>query len=359
MNKLGKYRKTKSSWRAQLRENERRTKIVLTLFIGLYLVVGFLIDVIIAMDLYRYTLGQAFHALLTFREPPFATLIMVGIGILSILITYAMHDKLILFGTTYKQISPDRAQTLEEKQLYNVVDEMRVASSLRYMPKVYIIEADYMNAFASGYSEKSALVAITRGLMQKLDRSELQAVMAHELSHIRHHDIKLTLMASVLSNIMLIVIDILFRSVLYGAGRKQKGGGRLAIIIVVLRFILPIITVLLMLYLSRTREYMADAGAVELMRDNEPMASALIKIQQDYEENYARYRTSLKETANEDSRRAAYIFDPSIAGITPTKSIASLFSTHPTIQQRLKALGYSKKKAMNDDHNNNDHQAAV
>ena len=86
------------------------------------------------------------------------------------------------------------------------------------MPKVYVIDADYMNAFASGYSEKSAMVAITQGLISKLNRAELQAVMAHELSHIRHMDIKLTLMAAVLSNITLIVIDLLFRSVIFGQG---------------------------------------------------------------------------------------------------------------------------------------------
>lgn len=104
---------------------------------------------------------------------------------------------------------------LEEKKLYNVIEEMKVAAGLSFMPKVYIIEADYMNAFASGLSEKSAMVAITRGLMNKLDRAELQAVMAHELSHIRHQDIKLTMMASVLSNIMLIIVDLLFYNLIF------------------------------------------------------------------------------------------------------------------------------------------------
>src|SRR5438270_7626552 len=98
---------------------------------------------------------------------------------------------------------------------------MKVAASIRYMPKVFIIEANYMNAFASGYSEKSSMVAITRGLMNKLTREEMKAVMAHELSHIRHLDIKLTLMASVLSNIILMVLDILYFSVLFGGGRRS------------------------------------------------------------------------------------------------------------------------------------------
>ena len=208
------------------------------------------------------------------------------------------------------------------------------------MPKIYIIDADYMNAFASGYSEKSALIAITRGLMQKLNRSELQAVMAHELNHIRHHDIKLTLMASVLSNIMLMVIDVMFYAVIFG---QRKGrDNRLVFVIMILRFILPILTVILLLYLSRTREYMADAGAVELTRDNEPLAKALLKISDDHQQNMQTYKQEYLKTAHEDVRRAAYIFDPVQAGIKPVKSASSLFSTHPSIKDRLKALGITE-----------------
>src|SRR5665648_514145 len=131
---------------------------------------------------------------------------MTAVAIIALWVTYTWYDKIMLLGTTYHEVTPETARTNEEKQLYNVVEEMKVAAGLGFMPKVFIIEADYMNAFASGFSERSAMVAITRGLMQKLDRSEMQAVMAHELSHIRHQDIKLTLMASILSNIMLIVV---------------------------------------------------------------------------------------------------------------------------------------------------------
>ena len=194
-----------------------------------------------------------------------------------------------------------------------------------------------MNAFASGYSEKSAFVAITRGLIEKLDRSELQAVMAHELSHIRHGDIKLTLMASVLSNILLIAVDLLFYNMIFS--RDRKADDRLVFAIIILRYLLPITTVLLTLYLSRTREYMADAGSVELLRDNVPLARALLKIHQDTLANSESYGQEYSQTAHEDVRRAAYIYDPIQSGIEPVKSLANLFSTHPDIQQRLAALG--------------------
>ncbi|MBN2689269.1 MAG: zinc metalloprotease HtpX [Gammaproteobacteria bacterium] len=334
-----------ANWRKQLRINDRRTKITITLFVLIYLSVGLLIDLYIHAgpvrtmtgEVVKPPLGLIFHALITLQITPYATIIMGIVAIISILITFSLHDKLILLGTEYKQIT-DSATSMEEKQLYNVVEEMKTAAGLRYMPKVYLIDADYMNAFASGYSEKSALIAITKGLVNKLNRSELQAVIAHELSHIKHHDIKLTLMASVLSNIMLIAIDILFYSVIFG--RDRDSDNRLATIIIILRFVLPILTVLLMLYLSRTREYMADAGAVELTRDNTPLADALLKISGDHQQHAATYGNQYLQTPHEDVRRAAYIFDPVQAGIEPMKSVASLFSTHPSIKDRLKALGF-------------------
>lgn len=197
-----------------------------------------------------------------------------------------------------------------------------------------------MNAFASGYSEKSAMVAITRGLMEKLDRAELQAVMAHELSHIRHHDIKLTLMVAILSNILLIVIDLLFYNMVFR--RDDRQDNRLLTVILVLRYVLPFITLMLGLFLSRTRELMADSGSVELMRDNGPMARALLKINADNQAHVDEYTQAYGQTPHEEVRRASYLFDPS--ALDPVKSLSSAFSTHPDIETRLNALGFKRKK---------------
>jgi heat shock protein HtpX len=175
------YAGTSSDWRRQLQRNERKTRNVILVFIFVYVVVGLIVDIFILQSRYPGgNIGQYLHALLTFKAVPYATLIMGGIAGVSLLITYSMYDKIMLLGTEYHEVTPETAQTIQEKQLYNVVDEMRVAAGLRFMPRIFIIEAQYMNAFASGYSEKSAMVAITRGLMEKLDRAELQAVMAHE-----------------------------------------------------------------------------------------------------------------------------------------------------------------------------------
>lgn len=289
---------------------------------------------------------QVLEGVFTFQIIPWATIVMLVIAAASIFIMYRLYDRIMLLGTNYVEATSE-SDSLALKQLYNVVEEMKVAAGLRYMPKVYLINADYMNAFASGYSEKSAMIAITNGLLKKLNRAELQAVMAHELSHIRHGDIKVTLAASVLSNLMLMAIDILFYSVLFGGGGRQRGVARdsnvLIIVIMVVRFALPIITVLLMLYISRTREFMADAGAVELQRDSEPLISALLKIHHDHQDHAEEYAASYNATPHNSVRREAYIYDPVKMGIEAAKSPSDWFSTHPGLKKRLAALGYKGK----------------
>lgn len=334
-----------ANWRKQLKDNERKTRLVIISFFTLYVLVGLLLDVIIDMNVYRASMSRVINAFFNGELFPYATCIMASIAALSLFVTYSLYDKIMLLGTNSREITRENAASHEEKQLYNVIEEMKVASGLNYMPKVFIIQADYMNAFASGYSEKSAMIAITTGLMSKLNREELQAVMAHELSHIRHHDIKLTLTVAVLSNIMLLVIDMLFYNMLFGSGSRDdndRGKGQaLFLVIMILRYVLPLLTVLLALFLSRTREYMADAGAVELTRDNKPLADALMKITYDHREHSDTYSQQYGQTPHEDIRRASYIYDPS--KIDPVKSLSSGFSTHPSLEERLKALGFRKK----------------
>lgn len=334
-------------WRQSLRRNQRRTWAVIGGFIAIYVGLGFLVDLFINAEKYpQAPLSLITEALLTLRLFPIATVVTTLVALISLWVTYTFSDKLMLLGTEYHEVTSSNAQTLLEKQLYNTIEEMKVAAGLRYMPRIFIIEADYMNAFASGYSEKSAMVAITRGLLEKLNRDEIQAVMAHELSHIRHLDIKLTLTASVLANLTLIVIDLFFYGVIFGGrGNRERGGGGnvLFIVILILRYLLPLITVLLMLFLSRTREYMADAGAVELMRDNEPLARALLKIQGDYEAHEQEYAAAYQHTAHEEVRREAYIFDPTLAGISAKQAASDFFSTHPSVLKRLAAIGFKAK----------------
>lgn len=344
MKKITNYTPSVVDWRKQLWSNEIRTRIVVAAFILIYMMVGLVIDLYWHPEFVQIPVSLALESLLAFRVVPSATLLLGMIAIISLMITYALYDRIMLLGTDYHEITLNSASSLEEQQLYHVAEELKIAAGLRYMPKIYLIAADYMNAFASGYSEKSAMIAITSGLLRKLDRSELQAVVAHELNHIRHHDIKLTLMASVLSNIMLIALDIMFRGILFGGGRgdrKRDSGGNIAVVaIVLLRFLLPVVTMLLLLYLSRKREFMADAGAVELMRDNVPLAKALLKISGDHEAHQEQYAALYRSVSHEEVRKEAYIFNPAEAGISTQGSIADIFSTHPPLAERLRALGF-------------------
>ncbi|SRR5579883_50559 len=342
---LDHYTSSTADWRKTLRQNNTRTLFVIGLFFAIYCALGLLVDMYLYAPAFpQASLSQLFIALITFKLFPIATLIMLAIAAISLFVSYALYDKLMLLGTDYYEITPETARTVAEQQLYNVVEEMKIAAGLRYMPKVFIIDADYMNAFASGYSEKSAMVAITRGLMEKLNRDELQAVMAHELSHIRHLDIKLTLTASLLANLTIMVLDMFFYNAIFSRrSEDNRSRNALTIIILILRYTLPIISVLLLLYLSRKRELMADAGSVELMRTNQPLASALLKISEDHAQHQDAYAMAYQQTPHENVRREAYIFDPATAGIMGMSSLNDLFSTHPSIKERLAALGFKKK----------------
>jgi len=329
-----------ADWRQQLKQNETKTRLIILTFVLIYASIGFIIDTIILQASYpRVGLEVCFYALISGQVFPIATSILLAIAGVSLWITYTLGDRLMLLGTTAHEITREGPKTHQEQQLINVVEEMKVAAGLQFMPKVYLINADYMNAFASGLSEKSAMVAITRGLLEKLDRAELQAVMAHELSHIRHHDMKVTLTVAVLTNLMLVVVDMLFYSLFFA--KDDRRDNRLLLVVSVLRYVLPLMTLVLALFLNRTREFMADAGAVELTRSNEPMARALLKISQDHAQNQNQYVNDYGRTPHEQLRQAAYLFDPS--AIDPIKSMSTLFSTHPSLEARLRALGFKRK----------------
>ncbi|HSW69109.1 MAG TPA: zinc metalloprotease HtpX [Gammaproteobacteria bacterium] len=340
---IDQFSQTTADWRGVIRSNNRKTFFVITIFILIYAAIGLLVDMYIYTGHFpQASFGEIFQALITFQIFPLVTLIMAGVAALCLFITLCFHNRLMLLGTEYREITPTTAQNPEEQKLYNVVEEMKIAAGLNYMPRVFLIEADYMNAFASGFSEKSAMLAITRGLMQKLNRDELQAVMAHELSHIRHMDIKLTLVASILANLTVMVLDMFFYNVIFSRRRsdENRSGNALLTVIIILRYLLPIINILLLLYLSRSREYMADAGCVQLTRDNQALASALLKINNDHQENQSAYNAAYQETPHENVRREAYIFDPVQAGIESTGGLTDIFSTHPNLKDRLAALGF-------------------
>lgn len=337
-------------WRKQLRVNEKKSKLVILSFIMIHAAIGLAFDAHIIGNIYRISPINSLQLICSGQTVPIVTLILSGLAILAIIVTFVFHDRLILLGSKYQEVTSSKSISDEALKLYHIVEELRIASNLGYTPKVYLIDADYMNAFASGYSEKSALIAVTKGLLNKLDRNELQAVIAHELSHIKHQDVKLTLLVSILGNLSIMFLDMIFRSLLFNNQRSKRksrdsnrgGGGEVIflLIIAMLRILLPLITTLLILYLSRKREFMADAGAVALIRENIFLARALIKIKEDHLANQKVYEALYRSTPNEGIRRELYIFDPKQLGIKATQALTILFSTHPPLEERLKALNW-------------------
>ncbi|MBS3734598.1 MAG: M48 family metallopeptidase [Phycisphaerae bacterium] len=240
------------------------------------------------------------------------------------------------FGGSNVLLGFSRARQIHEAddpELFHVVEEVCIAGGLP-MPKVYLIDDTAMNAFATGRDPKHACVAITKGLRAKLTRDELQGVMAHEMSHVRHYDIRYAMLMAVMVGVLVVLCDVFLRSLWFGAGTRRrrsssrdKGGGQIAILIiaVVLAIVAPILARLIHLALSRQREYLADAGSVELTRNPQGLAGALSKLSGDKE---------VLEVANR-ATAPLYIVHP----IKKFEARAGRFTqTHPPVGDRIKRL---------------------
>jgi heat shock protein HtpX len=242
--------------------------------------------------------------------------------------SYFAGDKLVLATSGAKEVTQQSAP-----QLMNVVHEISLAAGTP-MPKVYIIDDTAPNAFATGRDPKHASIAITTGLLQKLDREELQGVVAHELGHVRNLDIRFSLLVAVLVGSIALLADFFLRFTFWGGGRRggrgrDGGGGGLAavlfVVAIVLAILAPIVARFVQLAVSRQREYLADATSVELTRNPRGLERALAKIAGDKE---------VLEVANRATQHL-YFTNP-IKKFEQRSS--SMFSTHPAIVERINRL---------------------
>lgn len=202
------------------------------------------------------------------------------VAVAVMLITYFLGDDIVLGFTGAREATWETDQTL-----FNVVDEMRIAAGLP-MPRVYVIDSFAMNAFATGWSPENSAVAVTRGMLEKLNRDELQGVIAHEMGHIANLDIRYMLLVSTMVGAIALIADGYRRTLWYGSGRTgrtaSKGGARGAFLIVglVLSILAPFAALVMQASISRKREYLADATSARLTRNPMGLASALIKLEQ-------------------------------------------------------------------------------
>ena len=248
--------------------------------------------------------------------------IAVVITLIHIFISYNYGDSIVL-----RSVNARPADERKETYLINTVEGLAIAAGLP-APKVYVIDSPEMNAFATGKDPQHASIAVTTGLLQKLNRSELEGVIGHEMSHIRNYDIRFATLVAVLIGLVAIISNIFVRSMWFGGGNRdeRRGGGGWVVLVVIIGILLavlaPLFTRLAQAMISRRREYLADASSAELTRNPEGLASALEKIR------------DVNTGKMQVSEAVSHIFF-----VDPTRSpLDKLFDTHPDIKSRIRIL---------------------
>ena len=243
-----------------------------------------------------------------------------GIVLVMAVVQYYMSDKMVMWSTGAKEVSED-----DEPELFEVVKELADRYEMP-MPKVAMIDTEAPNAFATGRNPKNALVAVTTGILKRLTKRELRAVLGHELAHVANRDIKVLAIANFLVSVTSFLMTMLFFNMLFGGGRSRGGGGSPIFLVYIVTIIVYFLGTLLVLALTRYREYGADHTGAEISGDPGGLASALAKIAQGME--YIPDNDLRKlQTAN------AFLVIPALRG-----GVGSLFSTHPPIEKRIARL---------------------
>ena len=290
----------------QIRSNRFRSGIVVTGFVLLLLLVAGLIGAVLDLSLGIVALvGAAIYAL-------FALL---------------RSRSMIARMTGAQALDVDTA-----KPLLRLVENVSIAAGLPVTPEVRIVDDPAPNAFAAGLRPERSYLGVTTGLLRTMPKRELEAVLGHEISHIRHRDTYLMTMATIFAGVIALIADLGFRMLIYGGGRSRRGGGALVAVIAIVGLLLaPYAALLLRMSLSRRREFLADAGSAELLNDPEAMALALRRLQLD--------TTSIKYA----DASVAHLWVESPATRVDTErrgvnALSSLFETHPPLEARIAAL---------------------
>ncbi|MEN6577803.1 MAG: M48 family metallopeptidase [Phycisphaerales bacterium] len=300
-----------------IRANRRNSILLMVLMAVVLLLLGFIIGMA--------AMGQ--------EGGLFGVVIAAGIWLVLALVSFSSGDQILLAASGAQPVTHD-----VHPQLFNIVEEMKIAAGLPAMPKVYIINDPAPNAFATGRNPQSASIAVTAGLLARLNRDELQGVVAHEMSHILHRDILYVTLAGVMLGSIALLSQVFMRGMFYqsmGSRRRYSSGNQnagqaqivFAVIAVAAAILAPILAQLLYFALSRRREYMADAGGARLTRYPEGLASALEKIANDPSPQLAKANeiTAPMYFANPFKKRGK-------------RTLSDLTSTHPPISERIRIL---------------------
>jgi heat shock protein HtpX len=279
------------------------------LFMGI-----FLIFVIALGWLFSYVLNS-----------PIILYIAIAFSLIMNVISYWYSDKIVLAITRAKLVKKE-----ENPELHRIVENLAITGGLP-KPKIYIIEEKQPNAFATGRNPKHSAIAVTKGLLERLDRSELEGVLAHELAHIGNRDILISTVAVVLAGFIAIISDIFLRSMFFGFYNRNRNTGQLGaflmIVAIIAAILAPIAALLIRLAISRKREFLADATGALLTRYPEGLARALEKISK----NPQPMRIASNATSH------LWISSP-FKGRQSRNWLAKLFMTHPPVEERVRSL---------------------
>jgi heat shock protein HtpX len=247
---------------------------------------------------------------------------VMGGVVLWFIIAYFANTSMIKMATG--------AHSLERKEnmrIYNLTENLCMSKGMP-MPKLYVMETSALNAFASGIDKNSYAVTLTRGIIDTLNDEELEGVIAHELAHIRNKDVRLLIISIIFVGILSFIVSFLFRSLLYGGHNRdnKKSDGKVVLLALAIAAVVYLLSILFKFALSRKREYLADAGAVEMTKNSHALASALRKISGNSE----------VEDVKSDDMKQMFIENTPKSGFF--SAIGGLFATHPPIEKRIAIL---------------------
>ena len=286
----------------QISANKRSSVLIILFFLIFVIFIGYFLSI--------------------YYNSPTILVVAVLFSVIQALVSYYQSDKIALLASG--AVPADRSKYIE---LHRVVENLSIASGLPE-PKIYIINDPSPNAFATGRDPKNSSLAVTTGLLEIMDKTELEGVIAHELSHVGNYDIRLMTIVVVLVGVIALVSDWGMRAFFWGDRDRDSNSGYLVLIALLLYIFAPISAALIQLAISRKREYLADASGALLTRYPEGLASALEKLQ--------KYNQGLKI----QNRAIAhlYIAEPSGNNKKEQSWIVTAFSTHPPIAERIKRL---------------------
>lgn len=286
--------------------NKRNTVIIMAVFVGLVGAIGWAIS---------YVYGGSDHSI---------ALWVIAVAAVYALIQYFAAGKLAVAMTGAEEI-----QKSDNPRLYRIVENLAITTGMP-TPKVYIIDDPAPNAFATGRDPQHAIVAATSGILDIMNDRELEAVMAHEMSHVRNYDIRVSMIAFGLVSAIGILSDIAMRMMFFGDNRRDSNTNPLILVVgIVLIILAPVIAAMIQMAISRQREYLADASGVLTTRDSEGLADALEKLQQ-----YGR-------PMQKQNTASAHLF---ISNPLKSGFLSGLFSTHPPLEQRIARLRQNANK---------------